>query len=996
MALLVIVALPCGARAQWALAEGGNIVTNYVDGDGMEWRAHIFTDVGTTNLHVTQAGLIEYLIVGGGGSGAVGGSWSARGGNGGAVVEDTFPAAVESCSVIIGAGGATVGGGSSGSAGQAGDSSEIFGSVATGGAGASLPTSTDPVHGGDGAGGAASTRDGGPGVESGITGTSVRYGGGGGAANGDDTIGTGTDGGGDGNIGESAFAGIDGRGGGGGGARDDFPLSGAGGSGIVVVRYQLGQQPMLITHDDSAIVSGFDDELPRTDINVPISREYVITNTSSEASFTLTNSPNAVVFSNGETSHNGFTVSSIPGDTEVGPGETEPFTITFLSAESGIFTETVFIGNNVEDQDPYTFSLKATVLSEPEVGTNTGVDVQSATQAILRGELTSGFLADAYIVWGDEAGDPQSADGWQHVVPFGEIEEGDTFETTASDLLYGQKYHYMVYATNAFDEGSSAVSPVVDFFTEPPETLSITNLGPSDITATSATLEGELHAPDSVFTVTAYWSDEDPADWDAAVDAGTASSDDLGSLTDVSDHALRVPITNLLADTQYYFTFSATNAAETLWTETESFTTLLDQPEMAVLVGDTLVETGGEQQLLVKAGEPLTKTFTITNIMDTKYGDLELTGSPDAVVLDEAGAAAGFSVTNNLAEGTTIPPGGSASFTIHFENADMGTFSAEVSIGSNDPENLLYTFDVVVQTVGWGQAEGGIVTNYVANGMTWRAHVFTNVGASVEGLTVTQTGAFEYLIVGGGGAGGSGSRFTAGAGGGGGEVKLGITALPASLEPVHVFVGAGGVASTSGSIRRSGEDSLFGLIVAAGGGGGGIGEGGANQGGLDGGSGGGSTTTGTFQEGGASTATGGGLGHAGGGARWGSNFSARGGGGGGGAGGAGAEVQGNTMVGGNGGAAVEVLITGQPIWVGGGGGGGARAGSDIGEGGENAGDGSNVLGTPGGSGIANRGGGGGGGTSDGSTTTRRAGGSGGSGIVVVRYRVPTATLIILH
>jgi fibronectin-binding autotransporter adhesin len=218
---------------------------------------------------------VEYLIVAGGGSGGVG-----RGGGGGAggVLSGSTEVSSGSYSILVGSGGNAVtndnrgingsnssafnflaigGGGGGGwvsgsetglNGGSGGGASASPFSAGTGIAGQgnngfSLNFYREPGGGGGGAGLAATSQNGGNGIISNITGNGTWYGGGGGAgawSSGASLAGLGGNGGG-GNgtklVNGAAFSGQANTGGGGGGSEGFNGVSGAGGSGIVVLRY---------------------------------------------------------------------------------------------------------------------------------------------------------------------------------------------------------------------------------------------------------------------------------------------------------------------------------------------------------------------------------------------------------------------------------------------------------------------------------------------------------------------------------------------------------------------------------------------------------------------------------------------------------------------------------------------------------------------------------------------------------------------------------------
>jgi hypothetical protein len=332
-------------------------------------------------------------------------------------------------------------------------------------------------------------------------------------------------------------------------------------------------------------------------------------------------------------------------------------------------------------------------------------------------------------------------------------------------------------------------------------------------------------------------------------------------------------------------------------------------------------------------------------------------------------------------------------------------------------EGIAVTLVFIDSTQGWLVTDSGLQSEapspqYVtATGGTitcsgdYRIHTFTGPGA----LCVSNAGnaagsnAVDYLVVAGGGGGGRGnsaSNYSAGGGGGGGYREspgtasgsytvspLGISpavALPVSVQPYTVTVGAGGAAGPSTSSRGSnGTNSIFSTITATAGGGGGRGgspypgSGDSTMNGNPGGSGGGGGLVGTIGSGNTPSVTpsqgsNGGL-------AAGANNA---GGGGGGATAVGANGVAPTQSGGAGGGGATSSINATPTARAGGGGGGASNGGAGGAGGGGTG-GSGPAGgsTPGTAGSTNTGGGGGGGAHDPSTA-----GAGGSGIVIIRYK----------
>ena len=244
------------AYTPYGNASGGSSSTITVG--GQSYTLLSFTSDGT--LTVNRSGLFDALLVGGGGSG------SAGGGGGGQVMDTTIYLAAGSYAITIGAGGTTLndmgvngfssyigtvvyaqggGGGGNifsggatarvglngGNGGGGGQSSVAGGSSSSGGFSGATVSGASEGGGGGGAGGNGSGKNGGAGKDISLwlgqsASTTLKAGGGAGYPNG--TAGSG----GGGAVGSAGTAN---SGGGGGGYTTVF---GAGGSGIVYVRFR--------------------------------------------------------------------------------------------------------------------------------------------------------------------------------------------------------------------------------------------------------------------------------------------------------------------------------------------------------------------------------------------------------------------------------------------------------------------------------------------------------------------------------------------------------------------------------------------------------------------------------------------------------------------------------------------------------------------------------------------------------------------------------------
>jgi len=101
-------------------------------------------------------------------------------------------------------------------------------------------------------------------------------------------------------------------------------------------------------------------------------------------------------------------------------------------------------------------------------------------------------------------------------------------------------------------------------------------------------------------------------------------------------------------------------------------------------------------------GNNIIKTFTIHNQGTT---DLVLSGP---VTLTDVSAPQEFVISQPAI--TTIPAGGSTTFTVTFNSAVAGTFTNTINIGSNDTDEALYNFNIVATATNT-PTTGGTVFN---------------------------------------------------------------------------------------------------------------------------------------------------------------------------------------------------------------------------------------------------------------------------------------------
>ncbi|MEM7392864.1 MAG: hypothetical protein AAF492_11010, partial [Verrucomicrobiota bacterium] len=107
------------------------------------------------------------------------------------------------------------------------------------------------------------------------------------------------------------------------------------------------------------------------------------------------------------------------------------------------------------------------------------------------------------------------------------------------------------------------------FFTSMEDAFGISNLPPVSVTDTSAVLNARLMSPDSVFYVSAYWNTLD-AGTNAALWTNTAF---IGAFTNVTATNLSLMVSMLATNTEYFYTFRATNCATERWSPVSRFRT---------------------------------------------------------------------------------------------------------------------------------------------------------------------------------------------------------------------------------------------------------------------------------------------------------------------------------------------------------------------------------------------------------------------------------------
>lgn len=309
LAVTLLAFLPVSSSAQTpctSVATGGTV--SVITDGGDDYCLHVFEGDGTFDAPSSLT--VEYLIVGGGGSGGSAGPYGGGGGGGaGGLLTGSESLTAGSYSIVVGTGGASTSGAHT--PGNEGENSSAFGETAIGGGRGGSGNNGGPTAGGSGGGqgaiansveypgdvsgtsgqgndgglaippnggggggagapggtppDAATAANGGDGLQSSITGSQVYYAGGG-AGSGPTRTGNGVTainpprgiGGLGGGGGEGSIDGVDGTGGGGAaGLSENGTRSGAGGDGIVIVRYAIpAPLPAADAGPDQSVSSG--------------------------------------------------------------------------------------------------------------------------------------------------------------------------------------------------------------------------------------------------------------------------------------------------------------------------------------------------------------------------------------------------------------------------------------------------------------------------------------------------------------------------------------------------------------------------------------------------------------------------------------------------------------------------------------------------------------------------------------------------------------------
>jgi formylglycine-generating enzyme required for sulfatase activity len=201
----------------------------------------------------------------------------------------------------------------------------------------------------------------------------------------------------------------------------------------------------------------------------------------------------------------------------------------------------------------------------PTIDNGSGASSVSATTVCLKGNLdsTGGSATTVIVYWGLTDGATNSAN-WANTINDGVQAQG-AVSNQLTGLSPNTTYYYTYYAANS--AGSTWASASTNFATSA-QAPSINNGGASNVTSSSATLNGNLASTGGALTtVYLYYGAADAGttkgSWTQAICLGTENA---GSLSQ--------QVTALLGMTTYYYRFYATNSGGDCWApSTANFST---------------------------------------------------------------------------------------------------------------------------------------------------------------------------------------------------------------------------------------------------------------------------------------------------------------------------------------------------------------------------------------------------------------------------------------
>ncbi|MBN2103073.1 choice-of-anchor D domain-containing protein [bacterium] len=496
----------------------------------------------------------------------------------------------------------------------------------------------------------------------------------------------------------------------------NFSIQGTGTSGP-----EMDVQGKGVSIADGDVTPSTADDTNFGTVNIAVgsvSRTFTIENLG-YADLNLTGTP-LVALSGGTD----FSISSQPASSTISSGNTVTFVVSFNPASIGVQTATLSIDNNDADENPYTFTVQAEGVTEPEM------DILGNGVEIADGDNTPDISDDTD--WGAV---DLSAGSVTHTLTIRNEGNADLSLTGTPIVAISGSSDFTIStqpASSTVSAGGGTETFIISF-------------NPSSTGVKSATVSISNNDPDEhpyTFDVQGEGISVPEMDLSQAgtpiADGGTYtySNTEVGSTRDIiftinntgsSDLTLTTPLSITGADagefsiqaqpagpvtgggsTTFTVRFAPTSAgtknALISIANNDSDENPYDLnlqgtatvPEMDVLGNGVVISDGDTTpdaadhtdfgSIAVSAGA-VNRTFTIRN---SGTADLSLTGTP----LVSISGSGEFTISTQPAGSTVSSGGGTVTFVVSFNPSSTGSKTATISIDNTDSDENPYTFDI--------------------------------------------------------------------------------------------------------------------------------------------------------------------------------------------------------------------------------------------------------------------------------------------------------------
>jgi hypothetical protein len=223
------------------------------------------------------------------------------------------------------------------------------------------------------------------------------------------------------------------------------------------------------------------------------------------------------------------------------------------------------------------FSANFTVLATASVQSVAATSVTAESASVGAQVTATGGENPALMLFWDTVDRGTDAAAWTHSASLGVVGVG-TRELTLTSLLPTTQYFYRSRAVNA--AGTSWSAPAASFSTLGALVPTVANLPAANVTATSATLRGDVTSTgNQVPAVTIYYGDDDAGD-------GTATPWDFNVALGPRSGGFAQFITGLSPLSTYYFRARATNSAGGAWAAPSLSFTTSDIPAATLIINE--------------------------------------------------------------------------------------------------------------------------------------------------------------------------------------------------------------------------------------------------------------------------------------------------------------------------------------------------------------------------------------------------------------------------